>query len=169
MCLFLFSTHFLNLLNIYTSNIPGTSDVWFSLRNTTYQNNSIVTLEDIGEGDTALLCETNFTACCRPSHTGIKKLALGRWIFPNETIVASSGEQWDFHRTRGQMVAHLNRRRGGEEGIFRCEIPDSTNLTQTIYIGVYTASNGDQHCLYTPDYTLVSSPDPTLSRGETVW
>ena len=34
----------------------------------------------------------------------------------------------------------LNRRRGGEEGIYRCEIPDSTNVPQTIYIGVYRAS-----------------------------
>ena len=99
-----------------------------------------MTLEDIGEGDTALLCETNFTACCR---SPISRLALGRWIFPNETSVASSGEQWDFHRTRGQMVVHLNRRRDGVEGIYRCEIPDSTNLTQTIYIGIYTAGNGD--------------------------
>ena len=37
------------------------------------------------------------------------------------------------------MVA-LNRRRGGVEGIYCCEIPDSMNVTQTIYIGVYTTS-----------------------------
>ena len=102
-----------------------------------------MTLEDIGERDNALLCETNFTACCRPPHTGVSELALGRWIYPNETIVPSSGKQWDFHRTRDQMVAHLNRRSGGEEGIYRCVIPDSTNFTQTIYIGVYTTGDGD--------------------------
>ena len=37
------------------------------------------------------------------------------------------------------MMVQLNRRRGGEDGIYRCEIPDSMNVTQTIYIGVYTA------------------------------
>ena len=29
------------------------------------------------------------------------------------------------------------------EGIYRCEIPDAMNVTQTIYIGVYSASIGE--------------------------
>ena len=37
----------------------------------------------------------------------------------------------------------MHRRRDGVEGIYRCVIPDSTNVTQTIYIGVYTARNGE--------------------------
>ena len=37
----------------------------------------------------------------------------------------------------------MHRRRGGEDGIYRCEIPDSMNVTQTIFIGVYTASSGE--------------------------
>ena len=45
------------------------------------------------------------------------------------------------------MVVKLNRRRGGEEGIYRCEIPDSMNVTQTIYIGVYTGGTGELHYL----------------------
>ena len=45
--------------------------------------------------------------------------------------------------TRDKMVVRLNRRRGGEEGIYRCEIPDSTNVIHTIYIGVYTANTGE--------------------------
>ena len=124
------------------SSFPGAGDVWFSLRNTTYQNNSIVTLEDIGEGDDALLCITNLTACCRPPYTS-ERDALGNWFFPNGTRVPSSGSQWDFHRTRGQMVVLLHRRRGGVEGIYRCEIPDTFGFTQTLYIGVYSASSGE--------------------------
>ena len=38
------------------------------------------------------------------------------------------------------MVVTLNRRRGGEGGIYRCEILDSVNVIQTIYIGVYTTN-----------------------------
>ena len=110
------------------------------LRNTTYQNNSIVTLENIGEGDNALLCITNQTACCNPSEMGP---ALGNWFFPNGTIIPGSGNRWDFHRSRGQMVVRLNRRSGGEEGIYRCEIPDSMNVIQNIYIGVYSESTGE--------------------------
>ena len=117
--------------------ISGAGDVWFSLRNTTYQNLSVVALEDIGEGGDALLCMTNQTACCQSP-------ASGNWFFPNGTRVPSSGNQLSFHRTRGQMVVHLNRRSGGrEEGIYRCEIPDSMNVTQSIYIGVYSASRGE--------------------------
>ena len=113
-----------------------------------YQNNSIVTLEDIGENDTALLCMTNLTACCRPPYTG-QGSPLGRWLFPNGTIVPSNfvneakGLEWDFYRDRGQMMVRMKRRRGGVDGIYCCEIPDSTYITQTIFIGVYNASTGE--------------------------
>ena len=99
-----------------------------------------MTLEDIGENDTALLCMTNLTACCRPPYTVENGRVLGNWYFPNGTKVPSGGKQLDFHRTRGQSVVLLNHRRGGVAGIYSCEIPDSMNVTQTIYIGVYTAN-----------------------------
>ena len=121
----------------------GAGVVQFSLRNTTYQNNSIVTLEDIGEDDDALFCITNLTTCCRVENM----LALGQWFFPNETSVPSTDKQWDFHRTRGPMMVLMQRRRGGVDGIYRCEIiPNSTHVyqtNQTIYIGVYNKSTGE--------------------------
>ena len=47
----------------------------------------------------------------------------------------------------------LHRRRGGEDGVYRCEIHDALNVThQTIYIGVYTADTGEQYINY---YTTV--------------
>ena len=69
--------------------------------------------------------------------------AIGNWFFPNGTRVPGSGHQWDFHRTRTKMMVNLNRRRSGVDGIYRCEIPDSMNVNQTIYIGVYSASTGE--------------------------
>ena len=104
-------------------------------------------LEDIGDYDDALLCMTNRTACCRPPYTGDMG-AFGNWFFPNGTRVSSSGNQWDIYRTRGQMVVRMNRRRGGVEGIYRCEIPDAMNEIQTIYIGVYSASTGELLILF---------------------
>ena len=106
-------------------------------------NNSNVILEDIGEGDDALLCITNRTACCRPPYTGEMMPTLGNWYFPNGTRVPTLGVGWDFYKDRGQMVVGMHRRRGGEEGIYRCEIPDTMNVTQTIYIGVYSANTGE--------------------------
>ena len=144
----LLGTH-MNIIDIFS--FPGTGDITFSLRNTTYQNNSLVTLEDIGDGDNdALLCITDLTTCCRPPYTGTEGTALGNWFFPNGTRVPSQEYQWDFYRDRKQMVVQMNRRRGGKEGVYCCEIPDSMNVTRTIHIGVYTANNGKWHCLYSP-------------------
>ena len=100
-------------------------------------------LEDIGEGEKdALMCSTNLTACCRPPYTGEKGSSNGNWYFPNGSRIPSSGNlNTTFHRTRGHMVVLLNRKRGGEDGIYCCEIPDSVNVTQTIYIGVYTTNS----------------------------
>ena len=98
-----------------------------------------MTLEDIGEGDGALLCMTDLTTCCRPPYSN----TLGNWFFPNGTRVPSSGQEWDFHRTTGQSVKLLHRRRGGEDGIYRCVIPDVMNVTKTITIGVYSADTGE--------------------------
>ena len=93
-----------------------------------------MTLEDIGEGNDALLCVTNLTACCGSPGNGSAK---GNWFFPNETRIPSLDSHWEFYRKRGNMTVVLNRRRGGVEGIYRCEIPDSMNVIQTIKIGVY--------------------------------
>ena len=37
----------------------------------------------------------------------------------------------------------MYRRRGGVEGIYRCEIPDTYGFIQTLHIGVYSANNGE--------------------------
>ena len=137
------------------SSFPVIDSVWLSLNGITYQNNSLVTLEDIGENDTALLCITNQTTCCRPLNTGEKGFSIRNWIFPNDTKVPSSsvnGTQWNFYRERGQMVVYLYRRRCGVDGIYYCKIPDSLNVTQTIYIGVYTATTGE---LYLHSFSAV--------------
>ena len=105
-----------------------------------------MTLEDIGERDTVLLCVTDQTACCQPPYT--EPIGLGNWYFPNGTGVPSSGSQWDFYRTRGQSVVNMYRRRGGVTGIYRCVIVNPMNVTQSIYIGVYTESTGEWY-MYT--------------------
>ena len=125
-----------NIRTFCISFFPGVGDVRFTLGGLNYQNNSLVTLKDIGEGGDALCCVTDLPACCRHPHS---PSALGNWFFPNGTRVPSTGNKWDFHRTRGQMMVCLHRRRDGVDGIYHCEIPDTMGVTQTIYIGVYTA------------------------------
>ena len=123
--------------------VSDASDVEFSLNGTTYTNNSLVTLEDIGERDGALLCMTNLVACCRSPYGPIS----GNWYFPNTTRVPSDMNNrnltWDIYRTRGEMVVYMHRRIGGVNGIYYCGIHDSMNVTQNVYIGVYTAGSGE--------------------------
>ena len=145
-------------------SFPGAGDVWLSLRGTAYQSNSCVALEDIGENDSALLCMTNLTSCC----TSMTGSASGDWFFPNGTRIPngtsccqsldegncffSNGTRVktkeDLYTTRGASVVRLHRRRGGVEGIYRCEILDSVNVTQTMYIGVHTTSSGECTLLF---------------------
>ena len=113
------------------------------LNGTTYQNNSIVTLEDIGEDGGALLCITNLTACCRASDTGVIVGRLGNWYLLNGSRVPSEKNQWAFYRARSKMVVRMNHRGGGKEGIYRCVIPYAMDVTKTIYIGVYSTKTGE--------------------------
>ena len=110
-------------------------DVKLSLRGTRYQNNSIVTLTDIGEGNDALNCKNNLT--------GVNGSVRGDWYFPDGTRVLSAPNNSEIYRTRDQMAVRMNNRGGGEEGIYHCEIPDAMHLNQTIYIGVYNTSSGE--------------------------
>ena len=107
-----------------------------------------MTLESIGEGDDALFCVTDLHNCCRHPYTGEMGNVMGNWFFPNRTRVSSIGDQWDIYRTRGHMVVHLQRRRGGVEGIYRCEIPDAMNIIQTIYIRLYSADTDGEYGHY---------------------
>ena len=119
-------------------------------------NNSLVTAEEIGEGDDALRCMTDNTSCCRPPYTeSLGQQALGNWFFPNGTRVPSSGDEWDFHRTRGHMVVLLHRRRGGEDGVYHCIVPDKDGNDQSTYIGVYTEGEGEWY-MHTSAYVAKS-------------
>ena len=131
-------------------NICNSSFSAAVLNGTTYQNNSIVILKEIGEGDDALLCITNQTACCQPPYTEDMGPALGNWYLPNgtrlhcDTVNDTSSEMLDFYKSGDQRVVRMNRRRGGVDGIYCCVVPDAVNVSSTILcIGVYTASTGE--------------------------
>ena len=113
-----------------------------SLGATPLTNNSIVNINDIGEGYNGrptLVCTTTFRPCC---YTPPDR--QGEWYYPNGTVVPHSNTGWDFHRSRGDDgTVHLNRRNSATFplGVFNCEIPDSDGVYQTAYIGVYATSH----------------------------
>ena len=63
-------------------------------------------------------------------------------------MIIQDGIMWEFYRNRNNMVLNMHRRRGGENGIYRCEIPDTAGVYQAIYIGVYTAGAGEWYKIY---------------------
>ena len=101
-----------------------------------YQPNSIVDAADIGEEDSALLCYTDIG--------GVKMNRLGKWYFPNGSAVRANNSNHDSYRNRGTNVVGLNRRDNTiiPTGIFRCEIPDTSGINQTVYIGIYPQGQG---------------------------
>ena len=90
---------------------------------------------------------TDNTTCCARDQSPDRG-TLGDWYYPNGTGVTNNGELWDFYRNTNPGLVRMIRRRGGVDGIYHCEIPDTTGVDQTIYIGVYTANTGGW-CIYT--------------------
>ena len=105
----------------------------FQLKGQAYLNNSIVAINDIGEGDNALMCVTDNSACCDGDATG-----QGQFYYPDNSRVRfiDSGDLW--YRNRGPQVVRLNRRNDAvsPNGIYRCEIPDSTGTNRNISITI---------------------------------
>ena len=99
-------------------------------------NNSLVNLEDIGEGDCALICYTNASGCCKSSRAG-------EWYFPDDSVVKTSGAMEDFYRSREEMMVSLNRRNDATSptGIYCCDIPGSNG---NMCVGVYNLGDCKQ-------------------------
>ena len=112
-----------------------------SLRGTAIDNDSFVSVNDIGGNDPeALLCHTNNTNCC-----GAAQGLHGDWYFPGGIRVGSLTENNAasrfnniFIRSRDLGVVHL--RRYGSPlkslGRFYCEVINANNVNQTIYVNI---------------------------------
>ena len=112
--------------------------VHLTLKGAPIANHSFVDVDDIGEGDAALLCHTNKTDCCM----GHRNRA-GEWYFScnqdmkvgilgNPPLASSL-----FYRNRGLSVVRLNRHGNpSQRGCFRCEVPDANNVNQTIFVNI---------------------------------
>lgn len=105
--------------------------VYFELNGKIYTNNSVISMMDIGEGESALLCKTDLAVCCgTPPHR------FGEFYYPNGVQVPVAKQQHGFYRNRGPQVVRLNRREGIAlpRGRYRCEIPGASGEMKNIYI-----------------------------------
>ena len=91
---------------------------------------------------TPLICNTNKSGI---PHSG------GNWISPTGVTVGYTNTATvptvpGFVRNRGPMVVRLWRTTVSTdspvEGIYRCEVKDTTEMLQTVYVGLYNDGGG---------------------------
>ena len=105
-----------------------------------YPNNSIVNIEEIGEGERALACQTDRISCCR-------NYRIGEWFYPNGSRVPVEGEGALFYRNRsneGLVLLHQRNREtasSSSTGLFCCELPDASDKIHTLCIGLLPIGN----------------------------
>ena len=109
------------------------ADIHFELSGVILTNNSVVNVNDIGEGGSALLCKTNLLNCC-----GTPPNRFGEFFYPSGDQVPIRARGEGFYRNRRQQSVRLNRRDGitAPTGKFRCEIPDATRVMKSVYITI---------------------------------
>ena len=113
----------------------------FEFRGDVLVNNSYIHRGYIGEGHSdSLHCVTDNSDCCRNGE--------GNWYDERGEEVQQGpvGDSDRLYVTRGNGVVYLNRRRGGQSGMWRCDIPDSNGVQQSIYIYLGTSKTGIWLC-----------------------
>ena len=112
-----------------------------------HPNNSIININEIGEGTIALFCFTNKLNCCDET-LGLS----GEWYFPNGSTVEKENNEGAIYRNRGPSVVCLNQKSTSSSlnGIFHCEIPLINGTNQSLYAGIYPRSRGKRVFVLAP-------------------
>ena len=118
----------------------------FLLAGQLYPNNSIVTLTNIGDSSSgpALYCLTPSTECCSSSETPNEATVTREWYLPDGRQLSSAGTVF----SRGQVSSAVSLYRNGgtsPTGVFRCEVPDASGTSQSLYVGIYPLTDGKGH------------------------
>ena len=112
----------------------------FEFRGDVLVNNSFIPRgypTHIGEGhNDSLHCVTDNSDCCTNGQSSNWYDETG-----GEVQQGSDGDS-NLYVTRGDEVVYLNRRNGGSTGMWRCDIPDSNGVQQSIYIYLGTPTSG---------------------------
>ena len=130
----------------YTLIVIVSSAIRLSLSGIDYANNSAITITDIGTDyllplTEGLQCITDHRPCCR-HYVRSQGIYQGEWYYPNGShILANNEHSNDFYRTRGHEngTVNLYRRNSGTKGpigLFCCEIPDGSNVNQTLCVDI---------------------------------
>ena len=104
----------------------------FELNGTVYANGSVIQASDIGSSEKCLRCITDKTDCCgRPNRAG-------QYFYSDDSQVRTQGAGDPLYRGRGVQHICLHRRGTGSIplGTYRCNIPDSNDEDQNLFITI---------------------------------
>lgn len=105
--------------------------LYFTLGDQIYLNGSTVSLDDIAEGDNALLCHTHSSDCCRTN-------LAGEFYYPDGGLVPVRAAGESMYRNRGDGFIRLNYNGGALTllGRYRCVIPDINGALRSLFITI---------------------------------
>ena len=113
--------------------------MYISLNGVAIPNNGYVLVNDIGEYDAGLHCNTDRSDCCR----GADGTVQGHWYFPDRTQIGSYSmldtgiPRNFFYRNRFTRVVRLNRiGTPSETGRFHCEVVNAAGDMVTVYVNI---------------------------------
>ena len=104
---------------------------------TQYPNNSILSIETVGEGNHSLICQTDKRPCC-----GTPPYRFGEWYYPNGSRVSIEGVGESFYRDRGdEGIVRLHRKDNSTTyptatGLFCCVLPNASDMDHTLCVGL---------------------------------
>ena len=114
----------------------------FQIRETNLTNNSYILSSNIST-EYALKCVTDNVNCCNDSDAGNWTDERGRAVHQGADGATC------LYVTRGQGEVSLNRRSGctpETSGLWRCDIPDSSEAVQSIYIYINNKKSYGKQC-----------------------
>ena len=108
-------------------------------------NNTLITMDSIGEGESTLFCSTDREHCCTDSLSTDEG-----WFLPNGSKVSVDDTQSPFMTLGNQTVGLAFNASDDIElptGIYHCEMRDKENVSfiQYLYVGIYPKNEGTSY------------------------
>ena len=107
-----------------------------------------MTLNDIGSRSLgpALYCLTPSIECCSNSETPNEATVIREWYLPDGRQLSSAGTMLGREQVSSAVSLYRNGGTSSTE-VFRCEVPDASGNSQSIYVGIYPLTDGENNLL----------------------
>ena len=92
----------------------------------------------------ALFCLTPSLECCSDSETPNAASVTREWYLPDGRQLSSTNSPFITSQVSSAVSLHRNAFSSitPPTGVFRCEIPDASGMSQNIYLGIYPEGVG---------------------------